>query len=120
MTTDNSLTEYTDLDALLPKPKRIHINGVSYNLRETTVGDFIANAQLVEDLGPNPAPLKEMEATITVLLRTIEGMDRETLLKFTIDQLVGLREVAAGRNGTKKAEVAANDAAAANPQSAEA
>lgn len=93
-----------NLEKLAQVTKKLRLDGVDHDVLDVTVGTFIktvteAAAMAAEEY----SPLREMELTVEMILKSVPTIDRTAIEKMSIDQLRAIAEFI--RNGDGGEEV---------------
>lgn len=117
--TPNKPVKFLDLDALTSENEiTIKLNGTVHKLQPLTVGDFINNTKLIQQLGTAADMETEIEAILTLLLRTFPTMKREELVNLPVQSLNAILEFANEHNGQNDAKRKTEEASNAIPPQA--
>jgi hypothetical protein len=104
------MTKIINLDAVADEASVIiEVNGKKHEMVKPTVRSFIANMKLIEELGLNPSPVKEMEGGIEIIRRAFPSITEDELLDWTLDRiqkLVDISRAAAGEVVTEDEQAA--------------
>lgn len=96
------MTNFLDLDAVAEETKySFKLDGVTHELKITTVDDFIENTRLIESLGTSATMDDEIKVIVKILCRLLPSLNEERLRKLTLPQLRKLNEWARGAGGEK-------------------
>jgi len=112
------MTQYLDLDALVNVEKTVRFKGKEHKLKHVSVQDFVDNVKLAQSLGPDAGIEKEVEATITMLLKAFPTMDRADLMDVPLEALNKILAFAQANDGSDAVKGAAEADAKANPPTA--
>jgi hypothetical protein len=106
------MTKIINLDAVSTEPDlAIVVDGKRHDMVKPTMQNFIDNMKLVEELGMNPSPVKEMESGIVIIRRAFPTITEKDLLGWTLERvqmLVDLARSSAGEIVTADSEEAAS------------
>lgn len=93
-----------NLEKLAQVTKKLHLNGVDHDVLDVTVGTFIKTVTEAAAMAEEEySPLREMELTVDMILKSVPTFDRAAIEKMTIDQLRAIAEFI--RNGDGGEEV---------------
>ena len=122
MTTQETKTQFLDLDALLPAVEvTVKLGGVNHKLKQLSVQDFVANTADQQKLGEAASLSAEVETVVRMLHRAFPTITIEAFNKLELAKLYKLLAFALEQNGSDKAskDVAAEAKSDdANPQTA--
>ena len=110
MTTQETKTQFLDLDALLPAVEvTVKLGGKSHKLKQLSVQDFVANTADQQKLGEASTLAAEVETVVRMLHRAFPTITIEAFHKLELAKLYKLLSFALEQNGSDKAskEVAA-------------
>lgn len=85
-----------NLDELAAPKRTVTLKGVDYPVAEMSVQTFIAIYKDAKDLGEDPDPAKNMDATIKLLTRYLPTMQEETLRTLPIEAIAKLTQFVRG------------------------
>jgi hypothetical protein len=77
-----------NIDKLAAKEGReLVLFGVPYAVESMSVGNFIETTKAAEALADEPSLVKQIEATIDMVLRSVPSVERSVLAKLNLEQL---------------------------------
>lgn len=80
-----------NIDKLVPKEARqLVIFGKSYDIKGLDVGGFLATTLAAEELANEKSLVKQIEATIDMVIRAVPDIERDVLRQLTLEQLQGV------------------------------
>lgn len=80
-----------NIDKLAPKEDRqLVIFGTSYEVKGLDVGGFLATTLAAEELANEKSLVKQIEATIDMIIRAVPTVERDVLRQLTLEQLQGV------------------------------
>lgn len=88
------MTKVINLDDVAEEPQIvISVDGKRHPMVKPTVKNWLANLKLVEELGLNPSPVKEMEGGIDIIRRSFPSLTEEELLEWPLDRIQRLVDI---------------------------
>jgi uncharacterized protein (DUF2126 family) len=109
------MTKILNLDALVkPEARELVLGGVSYEVPDMTVENFVATARIAQALAANAEATvaDQIDAAVDMIVRSIPGVPRDVLVKCSLAQLNTITDFIRGED-VAKAETAAAEQAAA-------
>ncbi len=77
-----------NIDKLVPEESReLVIFGKTHQVKGLDVGGFLATTLAAEELAEEKSLVKQIEATIDMIVRAVPTIERDDLRKLTLDQL---------------------------------
>lgn len=77
-----------NIDKLVPKEGRtLVIFGKSYDVKGLDVGGFLATTLAAEELANEKSLVKQIEATIDMIIRAVPTIERDVLRQLSLEQL---------------------------------
>ncbi|TSP13954.1 hypothetical protein [Cupriavidus campinensis] len=110
------MTKLLDLDALAPeKTRSVKIKGKEYNVRDQSVGDYIAVNKLARELKDVKETDRHVEAMIKMIHLLVEGVTEDVLKTLSFQQLDVLSQFVQGNDEpTPQPDQPAGEGAAGN------
>ena len=85
-----------NLDALAKTNRTITLGGRDYAVEEMTVENFIETTKAAEKLGSDASLVDQMSAAVEMILRTVPSIERDVLLKLSLDKLTTIVQFVRG------------------------
>lgn len=76
-----------NIEALTKADRTITLFGVTHDVVEMTVENFVATTEAAERLGKNPSLKDQVNETVDMILRSVPTASRDDLRKLTLEQL---------------------------------
>jgi hypothetical protein len=94
------MTKIINLDAVADEPSVIiEVDGKRHPMVKPTVASFLANMKLVEELGLNPSPVKEMEGGIAIIRRAFPSITEKEMQAWPLERIQRLVDISRSMAG---------------------